>query len=336
MSSADAANDLYRLIDGYKVSQAIHVAAVLGVADHIAAGRDRAESIAEASGAHSGSLYRLLRSLASIGVLHETENRTFSLTPMGDVLRTDADASLAPFAIMNGQDNYWSAWGRLLHGVTTGENVFTAVHGVGSWTYRERHPDQNAIFSAAMTANARRVDPIVAEALDCTDVHTIADIGGGQGSLVSELLRVHPRLQAVLFDRPSVVAGATSVLSDAGVLSRVTLVGGDMLTSVPADADAYLLKFVLHDWRDDDALRILRAVRTAAPSHARVFVVERLIGAPNTNPRAAFSDLNMLVGPGGRERTREEFEALLAASGFRLTRVQDTSAGLHILSGAAA
>jgi SAM-dependent methyltransferase len=331
--SQTAASDLYRLIDGYKITQAIHVAAVLGIADHIAAGLCTSQTIAEAAGAHPAALYRLLRALAAIGVLREDEDRRFSLTPMGETLRSDAAQPLRPFATLTGQDYYWQAWGHLLHSIKTGENAFKAVHGVGSWTYRDQHPDQDAIFNLAMTANARLVDPAIVEAIGFAGLGRIADIGGGQGSLLIAILRACPHVRAVLFDRPSVVASARSVLAEAGLDARCDLAPGDMFQSVPAGCDAYLLKFVLHDWNDDEAVTLLRVCRRAMAPGARLFVIERLIGRPTSTLAAALSDLNMLVGPGGRERTVEEFAALFNAAGLRLDHVVATRRDLSVIVG---
>lgn len=336
MESGRAALDLYRLIDGYKVTQAIHVAAVLGIADHIAAGACTSEAIADAAGADPDALYRLLRALASIGVLHEDEHRCFSLAPMGESLRSDAAHPLRPFAILTGQDYYWRTWGQLLHSVRTGENAFRAVHGVGSWTYREQHPDQNAIFNAAMTANSRLVNASIVDAIGGEAYARIADIGGGQGALLTDLLHARPTLRAVLFDRPSVVAEAVPLLAAGGVADRCDAVGGDMFDAVPAGCDAYVLKFIVHDWDDGDAVRILGVCRRAMAPGAEVLVIERIVGRGPDALRSTLSDLNMLVGPGGRERTLDEYATLFEAAGLRLDRVMPTASGLSVMVGAAA
>lgn len=336
MSQPEAAADLYRLIDGYKITQAIHVAAVLGVADHVAAGLRTSDEIAQAAGVHPESLYRLLRALAAIGVLSEDEHHRFALTPMGETLRSDAEQSVGPFAVLSGQSYYWETWGHLLHSVTTGENAFKAVHGVGSWMYRDQRPDQNAIFNAAMMANARRADPAIVDAIDVDGIDRVADIGGGQGSLLMSMLRAHADVRGVLFDRPSVVAAAGESFASAGLDTRCEIVGGDMFESVPAGCDAYVLKFIIHDWNDEDAVTILRVCRRAMPPGARLFVVERLIGEPNAHLAAKLSDLNMLVGPGGRERTLEEFAGLFERSGLHLDRVVPTRSDLRVIVGGSA
>lgn len=336
MGDDSAASALWRLIDGFKISQAIHAAAALGIADRIAEGARVSDEIADAAGADRGAVYRLLRALAAHGVLHEDEGRRFSLTAIGECLRSGAARSLAPYAVLVGQPYYWEAWGHLLHAVRTGENAFRAVHGVSSWTYRQQHPDQNAIFNAAMTANSRRVDRAIVDACDFGRFHRVADIGGGEGSMLAALLAACPATRGVLFDRPHVVASAAPVLAAASVAARCDLVGGDFFEGIPGGCDAYIMKFVLHDWDDADAGRILQRCRRAMPQEGRLFIVERIIGPPGHDPAAARSDLNMLVVQRGRERTKPEFEALLAGAALRLTDVVPTDAGLPVLVGAPA
>jgi hypothetical protein len=333
LSQEQAATDLHRLIKGFQISQAIHVAAVLGVADHMAAGPRTSDQIAAAVGAHPRSLYRLLRALAAIGVFREHEHRRFSLTAMGGCLRSDAAQPMRPFATFIGQAYQWQAWGHLLHSVKTGESAFRVVHGMSNWAYRERHPEQNAIFNAAMTGNSRRVDAAIVAAYDFSRFARIADIGGGQGSLLAAILTANPETRGVLFDLPHVVATAAPVLEAAGVQDRCEVVGGSMFESIPEGCTAYVMKFILHDWDDADCIRILQGCCCAMQSDAQLFVVERLVGPPNEDPAVKLSDLNMLVGLGGQERTREEFAALLRAGRFRLADVLSTSAAMSVIVG---
>ena len=328
-----AAADLHRMINGYQISQAIHVAAVLGVADHMAGGPRASDEIAAAVGAHPRSLYRLLRVLAAIGVFREHEHRRFSLTAMGECMRSDAELSVRPSATYLGQAYRWQTWGHLLHSVKTGESAFRALHGVDTWTYRERHPEQNAIFNAVMTANSRRVDGAIVGECDFSRFARIADIGGGQGSLLAAILAANPEARGVLFDLPHMVATAAPVLEAAGVRNRCEVVGGSMFESVPEGCAAYVMKVILHDWDDADCIRILQACRRAMQLDARLFVIERLVGPPNEDPAAKLSDLNMLVGPGGQERTREEFAALFRTGGLRLADVVETRAAVSVIVG---
>lgn len=335
MSDPRAAAELLRLIDGFKISQAICVAATLGVADAIGGGARTSDELAAGSGADREALYRLLRTLAAHGVLREEPGRRFSLTPMGECLRADAGIPLAPHARLMGQAHYQQAWGHLLHAVTTGETAFRAAHGQSNWAYRDAHPDARACFDDAMAANARRVDTAVVEAVDFGRFARIADIGGGQGSLLRAILAAYPELHGVLFDRPAVIEAVAPSVSGTDLSRRCTLAAGDFFDTVPAGFDAYLLKYVLHDWDDADAVRILAACRRAMPPHGRVLVIERLVGTDPADPVAAVSDLNMLVITGGRERTRDEFAALFAAAGLRLDAISPTPTGLVVLAGVA-
>jgi len=335
MSREEAAAELQRLIGGFRISQAIHVAAVLRVADQMAAGPRKSDEIAAAVGAHPRSLYRLLRALASIGVFREHEGERFSLTAMGELLRSDVEDSLEPWAVFVGQEYRWQAWGHLLHSVQTGENAFRAVHGTESWVYRERHPEQNAICNAAMTSSSRHFDRTIVAAYHFGQFARIADIGGGQGSFLAAILAANPDTRGVLFDLPHVVATAAPVLEAAGVADRCEIMGGNMFESAPTGCSAYVMKFVIHDWQDAECVSILETCRRAMPAEARLLVIERLVGPPNSDPPVKFADLEMLVGPGGRERTREEFAKLFRRGGFRLVEATPTSGTLTVLVGQA-
>jgi hypothetical protein len=299
----------------------------------MAAGPRASDEIAAAVGAHPRSLYRLLRALAAIGVFREHEHRRFSLTAMGECLRSDAEQSVRPSAMYLGQAYRWQTWGHLLHSVKTGENAFRALHGVDTWTYRERHPEQNAIFNAAMTANSRYVDQALVVACDFSRCARIADIGGGQGSLLAAILTANPETRGVLFDLPHVVATAAPVLEAAGVGHRCEVVGGSMFESVPEGCAAYVMKFILHDWDDAGCIRILQSCRRAMQSDAKLFVIERLVGPPNEDLAVKLSDLNMLLVPGGQERTREEFAALFRAGGFHLADILSAIDAMSVIVG---
>ena len=312
-----------RLVDGYQVSQALHVAATLGIADLLVGGPRTSDELAEATETHGPTLYRLLRALASEGVFIELEGRRFDLTPLGEHLRSDVPDSIAAWAAYVGRAFYWQAWAGLLHSVRTGENAFRHLHGTDVWTYRSTRPEENAIFDRAMTSNSRRFNAALLAAYDFGRFRTIVDVGGGNGAFIVAVLSAHAQLEAVLFDQPHVVAGASAPLEAGGVSERCRVVGGSFFDSVPAGAEAYVLRAVIHDWEDDESIRILKIVRHAMHPHGFVLLVERVIAPPNEGRDGQFSDLNMLVAPGGRERTRDEFAALLEASGLRLNRIVD-------------
>lgn len=322
----DPATTIRRLAEGYQVSQAIHVAATLGIADLLAGGSRTSDDLAESTRTHPPTLYRLLRALASVDVLRELDGRRFELTPLGERLRSDAPDSIAGWAAFIGRPYYWQAWAGLLHSVRTGENAFRHVHDTDVWTYRSSRPDESAIFDRAMTSLSRRSNAALLADYDFGRFRKIVDVGGGNGALLAAIVAAHPHLEGVLFDQPQVVARAPALLEGAGVADRCRIVAGSFFESVPSGADAYLLRAVIHDWEDGESIRILEVVRRALRADGNLLLIERVIGPPNEGRDAKFSDLNMLVGPGGRERTREEFAALLEAAHFRLTRVVGTGA----------
>jgi len=323
--------ELHRLLNGFQVTQAIHVAAVLGVADQMTGEPRSAIAIAEAVGAHPDALYRLLRALAALGIFREHEAKRFTLTAMGECLRTDNVHSVRPHAIFVAQKNQWDAWGHFHHSVRTGENAFRVVHGMTSWEYRAAQPVQSDIFNAAMTGNSRRVEQAIVEAHDFGRYRRVADIGGGQGSLLAALLRVHANLRGVLFDQPHVVASASSVLEAAGVADRCETIGGDMFVAIPGGCDVYVMKYIVHDWGDTRVRNVLRTCLAAMARDARLIVIDRLVEPPNDGLAVKLADLHMLVGPGGHERTLDEFVALFAAEGLRVAEVRPTRSPVTLL-----
>ena len=327
---------LRRLVNGYQVTQAIHVAAVLGLADLVADGPRPSDDLAAATGTHPEALYRLLRALASVGLFREEAERRFALTDLGAGLRADAPASLAGWAAFVGDPYHWQAWGALLHSVRTGENAFRHVHGTDPWTFRARDPERSARFDRAMTSLSRQVTDAVLAAYDFGRFGTVVDVGGGTGAFLAAVLARHPTLRGVLFDQPHVVAGAGPLLAAAGVADRCEVVAGSFFEAVPGGGDAYVLKAILHDWEDADCVRILRACRRAMADGAALLVVERELGPPNEHPDAKFSDLNMLVAPGGRERTPAQYAALFEAAGFRFAGFTPSAVGTGVYAGAAA
>jgi hypothetical protein len=322
---------LARLINGFQVSQALRVAATLDLADALAGRSATSDELAVATGTDPRSLYRLMRALASVGVLHEDDAGGFSLTAVGECLRSDAPESLAGWAAFAGGPENWRAWGHLLHSVETGENAFRSLHGVDVWEYRSGRPEESAVFDRAMASLTSRVQDGLVAAYDFGRFETVADIGGGNGSLLATVLAAYPGVRGILFDEAHVVARAEAVLASAAVADRCTIVAGDFFAEVPP-ADAYLLKSILHDWEDPEATAILRSCRRAAPLQGVIVAVERLVAAPNEGPDAKFSDLNMLVAPGGRERTLGEFGALFAEAGWELVETTPLQSGFNVIA----
>jgi hypothetical protein len=311
--------DLSQLANSYRISQALYVAATLGLADLVKDGARSADDLAREAGADPDALYRLLRALASVGVFHEDDERRFSLTEAGQDLRSDSPTTIAGWAAFIGRPYFWEVWGNLLHSVQTGENAFQHVHGTDVWTYRTQHPEESPVFDRAMTDLTRRVHAEVLDAYDFGRFGTIVDVGGGQGALLAAILDAHPQVHGVLFDQPHVVSGAT-------IGDRAVVVAGNFFESVPDGGDAYVLKWIIHDWEDEEGVAILESCRRAMAADAVVLLIERIVGEPNTDPATKFSDLNMLVSPGGRERTLDEFAALFDRSGLALGDVYDAGA----------
>jgi hypothetical protein len=332
-SSSSAA--LRRLANGFRVSQALSVAATLGIADLLAAGPRAIDDLAAAAAVHPDALHRLLRALAAEGVFHEGDGRVFALTPLAEGLRSDAPDSIRDWAIFVGEPTNLRAWGDLLHSVRTGENAFRHVYGVDIWTYRQRHPELSARFDRAMTALSRPETAAAVAAYDFGRFNRVVDIAGGNGVFLAAILAKHPALHGVLFDQPSVAAGAALLLARARVADRCERVGGDFFEAVPPGGDVYLLKSILHDWEDDDCRRILRTVRAAMTPGTPLLIVERDLGRPNERADAKFIDLTMLVAPGGRERTADEYAALATSAGFRFVGVTPSAADTAIFEAVA-
>lgn len=318
---------LLGLINGFQITQAIRVAATLRIADHLKDGARSASELAALTKSHPDSLYRLLRALAAVGVFREDEGQEFALTPMGDCLRADSATPLGAWAEVVGSPYFWQAWGHLLHSVQTGENAFESLNGKNVWQFRAEHPEHGATFDRAMTQLSRGGAEAVIRAYDFSPFGHIVDVGGGQGLMLAAILRVHPHMRGTLFDQSDVVAGAKTTLMERGVIERCDIVGGSFFETVPEGADAYLMRAVIHDWEDDEAIAILKVCRRAMRETAKLIIIERLVAPPNEMPATKFSDLNMLVSPGGRERTREEFSDLFSEAGFELTLV--FPAGTH-------
>jgi len=333
MTAQEQSDELLRLITGYQVSQAISVAASLGIADLLKAGPVGSDELATATSSHPRSLYRLLRAFAAVGIFHEGTKQDFSLTTMGERLCSDAAAPVGPLAIFNGRPYMWEAWANLSHSIKTGENAFRNVHGAGNFEYRSQRPQEEAIFDQAMTSNSKGAAETIMAAWDFSQCRLIVDVGGGQGAMLAAILAAHAGGRGILFDQPHVIARAEPVLRAAGIADRCETVSGSFFDGVPGGGDAYFLKAVLHDWNDDASISILRRCRQAISANGKLIVIERVIAPPNEIPEGKFSDLNMLVEPGGEERTSEEFNALFAAADFRLTNVISTGTRWNVIEG---
>jgi hypothetical protein len=314
-------------------TQALYVAARLGVADLLAAKPQTISELAAATGTHERSLYRLLRSLASIGIFKETEPKVFAQTPYSGPLCSDAPNSMRSGVIFMGEEWHWRVWGDMLHSVQTGKPAWGHVHGAEVFDYFAENPRQAEIFNNAMTDMSVATAPVVVEAYDFSGIKRLTDIAGGHGYLLAQVLKANPDMTGILFDVPPVIAGASVLLEEEGVSERVEKVSGDFFAAVPEGADAYMMKHIIHDWDDERATRILRNINTAMPQAGKVLIVEVVVPEGNEPHYSKLLDLEMLVSPGGVERTASEYRELLAAAGLRLTRIVPTRSPFSIIEG---
>jgi len=321
-----------RMLTGYWISQALYVAAKLGIADLLAQGPRSADDLAQATKVHAPSLYRLLRGLASVRVFAEQGAAHFSLTPLAGCLRSDVPGSQRALAIMCGEEHY-HAWGELLYSIKTGKTAFDKVYGMPVFDFLSRNIEQAKVFDAAMVGVHGRETAAMTDAYDFSGVAVLADIGGGNGSLLTTVLKTSPGMRGILYDLPGVTERARANLQTAGLADRCHVIGGSFFESVPKGADAYIMRHIIHDWDDEKATQILGNVHKAMGDEARLLVVEGVIAPGNEPSFSKLLDLTMLTIPGGKERTEEEFRKLYESSGFRLTRIVPTKAEVSVIEG---
>jgi hypothetical protein len=325
--------DMLRMLNAFLTVQALHVAAVLGVADLLAAGSKTLDELAAATKADRSSLHRLLRMLTGPGVFREEADGRFAITPLGATLRSDGPDSVREWALFVGAPEMWAVWAGLRASVMSGEASFPTVHGAPMWEYIAARPNLGETFNGWMTRQSRQHNSALVAAYDFSPFRLVVDVGGGQGSTLAAVLSAHPSLRGVLLDLPQVVA-RTAPLDDARVADRCEVIGGDMLRAVPEGADAYLIKRVLMDWGDVDSTTILRQIAGAMAEDGKVLVVEMLMPAGNDpSPAKPFDILMLLNQPGGRIRTEKEFRELFTGAGLRLAKVLPTASPNSILEG---
>jgi C-methyltransferase len=306
------------------MSQAITAAADLGLADALANGPLAIDDLARKVDADAETLARLLRALIAHGVFRQRRDGRYELNPLADTLRSGAPASLAGAARFYGSRLHREHWSMLTSSVRTGQPGVPALRGMDWWAYAAATPEFGDLFNEAMTSITDLAAPPVVASYDFTPFRTIVDVGGGHGRLLAAILAATPTSRGVLFDLPEVVAGAPALLRERGVADRVEVVGGSFFEAVPS-GDAYVLKHVIHDWSNDEAVQILRNVRSAAGSSGVVLLVEMVIPRHHREFLGKLLDLEMLNGGPARERTADEYRRLLARAGLRMTRVVPTA-----------
>lgn len=316
---------LFQMITAHYVSHAIYVAATLGIADLLAKEPQHCNELAKATGTHGPSLNRLMRLLVSAGIFAQQENGRFALTPVGECLRTGVPGSSHATALLFTGPLVNRSWGDLLYSVKTGETAFEHAFGMGAFQYLSQHPEEAAMFNDAMTSGSTQAAIAIPSAYDFSALGTIVDVGGGHGILLASILKANPALRGTLFEAPHVAAGAKKRIETAALAGRCEVVAGDFFEGVPAGRDAYILKSVIHDWDDARSLAILKNCHRVMAPQGKLLLVELVlperIDQSPMSQLIAGSDVNMLVNPGGRERTDAEFRSLFEAAGFRLTRI---------------
>ena len=329
---------MLELLTGYWVSQMLLAVTRLGIVDALGTSALAPDALAAKVGANAAYLRRVLRALASVGVFAEDARGRFKATRLGRTLRSGEPGSLRDFALMIVDDYNTQAWESLLDAVRTGRTAFDLRHGVPAFEYLKSHPEKDRQFSAAMASISGVQNAAVARGYPFGKLRKIVDVGGAHGHLLAAILRRHKKLRGVLYDQPQVVsaAGASGFVSADDVRERCEIVGGSFFDSVPSGGDAYLMKYIIHDWDDAKSARILSHCRDAMAPGGRVLVVERVIRPGNDADWSKWLDVNMLVVPGGQERTLDEFRALFASAGLELVKVHPTQSPLSIVEGARA
>ena len=331
---AAAAQLLFQVASGYMASAALQVAMRLDIAERLVDGPKAVDELAASAGVLSDFLYRVLRALSSLGIFAETSPRTFALTPAAQLLRK------GPGLLGDGIEFitdplHFQAYGEMLHSVQTGQPAGEKVVGMPLFQYLAKHPEWSASFNNAMTAFSANVMPAVLKAYDFSGIDVLVDVAGGHGHVLTSVLRAYPAMRGVLSDVDHVIAGAGPLLAAAGVGDRCRTETIDFFKAVPAGGDAYIMKHIIHDWDDDRAVTILSNIRTAlgASKTGRLLLLEAVIAAGDVADFGKLLDLEMMLMPGGRERTADEFAALFKRAGFALTRVVPTESMLSVIEG---
>ena len=325
---------MLQLISGFWVSRCLYVAAKLGIADLLKDGPKSADELAAATNAHAPSLFRVLRALAAVDVLTQTEDKRFGNTPVSQTLRSDVPGSLRAFTMTELGEEHYPAWGELMHSVRTGEIAFDKAFGEPVWEFFAKHEENAKIFNDAMSGMTAQAEQALHAAYSFEGINTIIDVGGGHGGLITSILKRNPHMHGILFDSPQVIEGAKSKIAESGVADRCEVLGGDFFQSVPQSADAIIMKWIIHDWNDEQSIAIMKNCHRALPDNGKLILVEAVVPPGDEMHFAKFIDLNMLVMTGGRERTEEEFRQLYEAAGFRLTRVVGTESPFSVIEGA--
>lgn len=321
----EARSRMRQAIAGFRLSQMISVASKLRLADLLSKGPLGVPELAQLTRSNEDSLYRLLRALAGSGIFAEMGDRKFGLTPEANYLRTGVEGSLRALAEVTGAPWMWQSWGGLAHSVRTGETAFDRLYGKDTWTYFAEDPEASSLFNEFMEEISLADARAVVNAFDFGKKR-IVDVAGGQGALLTTILERYPDAHGVLFNLPHVIDAIEHEPK-----TRLELVRGSFFETIPPGGDLYVLKNILHDWEDSQALEILTQCRKAMSGAARLLIIENLVYGLNQPCSGKIGDIGMMVRNGGRNRTKTEFEELLFASGFELLQIMPTHDGPDLL-----
>jgi hypothetical protein len=322
---------LVQMAMAFWTSRTLYVAAKLGLADHLANGPKSAEELAEKTGTHAPSLYRVMRTVASLGIFTEDSSHRFALTPLGEALQSNAPGSAHATILTLAGDWAWRGWEQLLYSVETGKSGFEKALGMPMFDWLAQHPEDASLFSETMIGVHGAEPAAVAAAYDFSELRTIVDVGGATGNLLTTILGSYPGIRGILFDLPHVVRDAPALIEARGLAARVTIEAGSFFESVPTGGDAYLLSHIIHDWNEEQCLTILESCRRAMSADSRLLIIEMVLPEGDTPHPGKIIDMAMLVAPGGQERTEPEYGMLLGKAGLRLRRIVPTASPVSVV-----
>ncbi len=323
--------ELVQMAMAFWTSRIVYVAAKLRLADHLSKGRKSADALAGLTSTHAPSLYRVMRTLASLGILTEDESHEFALTPLGEALKSGAPGSAHATILTLAGDWAWRGWEQMLYSVETGKSGFEKSLGMPMFDWLAKNPKDASLFSETMIGVHGAEPAAVAAAYDFSGLTTIVDVGGATGNLLTAILGSHPGTRGILFDLPHVVRDAPALIQARGPMERVTIEAGSFFENVPSGGDAYLLSHIIHDWSEEQCLAILANCRRAMNPTSRLLIVEMVLPDGDTPHPGKIIDMAMLVAPGGQERTEQEYGTLLGKAGLRLTRVVPTESPVSVV-----
>jgi hypothetical protein len=331
-SGLQPAEILLQIATGHFVASALYGVLSTGIPDLLKSGSKSVAELAVLAGVHEGALYRVMRALSAAGVFAENPVRTFSLSPLSELLCKDAQNSVRQMALWLTLPFHFEVYGELCHSLRTGETVSEKLYGLPCFDYLAQNKEINDIFNDAMTEFSANVVPAVLEACDFSSLsgNTLVDIAGGHGKVLTEILKKHPGVRGILFDLDHVVKGAVPRIESEGLSSRCSVAHGDFFKAVPS-GNAYIMKHIIHDWDDAHALTILKNIHAAGAPGASLFLIEAVMAPGNEPHFAKVVDLEMMLLPGGCERTEQEYRDLLAQAGFKLTKIVKTKSPLDLI-----